>query len=191
VAECVESMQTRDNIPVTVKTRIGIDDSDSYEFLQRFVHVVSEQSNCKVFIIHARKAWLKGLSPKQNRDIPPLDYPRVYLLKKEFPHLHISINGGIKSLDDIEEHLGHVDGVMIGREAYKNPFFLVNADQRIFKQHAAKTKRLEVLAEMKDYLDFELKKGIAPRYITRHMMGLFHGQPGAGEWRKKFARGEL
>ncbi len=191
VAECVAAMQEVVKVPVTVKTRIGIDDSDSYEFLQRFVDVVSNQSSCEVFIIHARKAWLKGLSPKQNREIPPLDYPRVYLLKKEFPDLHVSINGGIKSLDDIETHLEHVDGVMIGREAYKNPYFLIDADERIFGIAEENPLRDDVLSEMKDYLEFEVRQGIAPRYITRHMMGLFHGQPGASEWRKRFARGEL
>ncbi|NNC98316.1 MAG: tRNA dihydrouridine(20/20a) synthase DusA, partial [Gammaproteobacteria bacterium] len=132
VAECVAAMEAVVSVPVTVKTRIGIDDQDSYEFLHKFVDTISNQSKCNVFIIHARKAWLSGLSPKQNREIPPLDYERVYRLKKDFQNLHISINGGITSLDQVEEHLKHVDGVMVGREAYKNPYFLAEADQRIF-----------------------------------------------------------
>ena len=190
VADCVAAMEAEVSIPVTVKTRIGIDDNDSYEFLHTFVQTISERTKCDVFIIHARKAWLKGLSPKQNREIPVLDYQRVYKLKENFPNLHISINGGIKTLDEVEEHLKHVDGVMIGREAYKNPYFLAQADERIFGQKNPQIlSRSSVLTEMQKYIDNEVTDTHA-RYITRHMMGLFHGQPGAGAWRKRFALGE-
>jgi len=135
---------------------------------------------------------LKGLSPKQNREIPPLDYDRVYLLKQEFPLLHVSINGGIKTLTEIKDHLGKVDGVMIGREAYKNPFSLIDIDSQVFADESSEQlSRKDILAEMKAYIMFEAKRDVTPRYITRHMMGLFHGQPGASEWRKRFAAGQL
>ena len=191
VADCVAAMEEAVCLPVTVKTRIGIDDHDSYEFLHKFVQTISERTQCKVFIIHARKAWLKGLSPKQNREIPVLDYQRVYKLKQNFSDLHISINGGIKTFDEIEEHLKHVDGVMVGREAYKNPYFLASADKRVFG--VASTKELSrelVLDKMKDYIMSE-SGDLPSRYITRHMMGLFHAQPKAGDWRKKFAKGDI
>lgn len=192
VAECVAAMESEVNVPVTVKTRIGIDDKDSYEFLHKFVDVISSQTKCDVFIIHARKAWLSGLSPKQNREVPELDYERVYRLKKDFQKLHISINGGITSMEQIEEHLKYVDGVMIGREAYKNPYFLAEADQRIFGvDNLAHAERMQVLDKMHEYIQSETGNGTQARYITRHMMGLFHGQPMAGAWRKKFARGEF
>jgi len=191
VADCVAAMEAEVSLPVTVKTRIGIDDKDSYEFLHTFVQTISERSNCDVFIIHARKAWLKGLSPKQNREIPILDYPRVYKLKQNFPHLHISINGGIKTIDEIEEHLKYVDGVMVGREAYKNPYFLADVDKRIFNvKDSAKVSRDFVLEQMRSYIHSESDE-LQARYVTRHMMGLFHAQPQAGAWRKRFAKGEL
>ncbi len=190
VADCVAAMESVTSLPVTVKTRIGIDDKDSYEFLHTFVETISERTACNVFIIHARKAWLKGLSPKQNREIPKLDYQRVYKLKENFPDQHISINGGIKTLEEIQEHLKHVDGVMVGREAYKNPYFLAQVDAQIFGQEDTKIlSRDSVLAEMQKYIANE-ESGTHARYITRHMMGLYHAQPGAGEWRKRFARGE-
>lgn len=193
VAECVAAMESEVSIPVTVKTRIGIDEKDSYEFLHQFVDEVSSQSKCDVFIIHARKAWLSGLSPKQNREVPELNYERVYQLKRDFPDLHISINGGITSMDEVEEHLRHVDGVMVGREAYKNPYFLADADARIFgaEQGPTNFERTEILEKMRDYIQSETQDGTHARFITRHMMGLFHGQPLASSWRKKFASGEL
>ncbi len=132
VADCVKAMRDVVSIPVTVKTRIGIDDQDSYAFLCDFIDTVSGQGECEMFIIHARKAWLSGLSPKENREIPPLDYPRVYQLKRDFPHLTMSINGGIKSLEEAKEHLRHMDGVMVGREAYQNPGILAAVDREIF-----------------------------------------------------------
>ena len=191
VADCVAAMEAEVSLPVTVKTRIGIDNQDSYEFLHQFVQTITERTQCDVFIIHARKAWLKGLSPKQNREIPTLDYERVYRLKENFSDLHISINGGIKTLDEIEEHLNHVDGVMIGREAYKNPYFLATADERIFNSAQSKELSRElVLDRMKVYILSE-SGDLPSRYITRHMMGLFHAQPNAGGWRKKFARGDV
>lgn len=132
VAECVAAMRAVVDIPVTVKTRIGIDDQDSYEFLTQFIATVAEKGGCEQFTIHARKAWLSGLSPKENREIPPLDYPRAYQIKRDFPHLTIAVNGGVKSLEEAKLHLQHLDGVMIGREAYQNPYLLAEVDQQIF-----------------------------------------------------------
>ena len=137
VADCVKAMRDVVSIPVTVKTRIGIDDQDSYEFLCDFINTVSGKGECEMFIIHARKAWLSGLSPKENREIPPLDYPRVYQLKRDFPHLTMSINGGIKSLEEAKAHLQHMDGVMVGREAYHRPLMMAEWDRRFFGPSAA------------------------------------------------------
>ncbi len=132
VAQCVSAMREVVDIPVTVKTRIGIDEQDSYQFLTDFIGTVSEKGGCDDFTIHARKAWLSGLSPKENREIPPLDYPRVYQLKRDFPHLTMAVNGGVKTLAEIEAHLEHLDGAMVGREAYQNPYMMVELDQRLF-----------------------------------------------------------
>ncbi|MBK5145118.1 tRNA dihydrouridine(20/20a) synthase DusA [Budviciaceae bacterium BWR-B9] len=184
VAECVSAMKQAVSIPVTVKTRIGIDDSDNYEFLQRFITIVSEQGGCDNFTLHARKAWLSGLSPKENREIPPLDYSRVYLVKQEFPHLTIAINGGIKTLEEVKEHLQHVDGVMMGREAYQNPGILAQVDREIFGIERELPQGAEVVEAMYPYIEQELSKGTYLGHITRHMLGLFQGIPGARQFRR-------
>lgn len=184
VAECVAAMKAEVNIPVTVKTRIGIDDLDSYEFLTRFVTLVSEQGGCEQFTIHARKAWLSGLSPKENREIPPLDYPRAYQIKQDFPHLTIAINGGVKSLQEAQLHLEHLDGVMIGREAYQSPYILAEVDQQIFGLDKPVKKRSEIVQEMYPYIEQQLSQGAYLGHITRHMLGLFQSMPGARQWRR-------
>ncbi|WP_375751554.1 tRNA dihydrouridine(20/20a) synthase DusA [Vibrio sp. HN007] len=184
VADCVKAMKDVVDIPVTVKTRIGIDDQDSYEFLTTFVSTVHEQSGCDDFTIHARKAWLSGLSPKENREIPPLDYPRAYQLKKDFPNLTIGINGGIKTLEDSLEHLKHLDGVMVGREAYQSPYLLSQVDQIIFGLDKPVKKRRQIVEEMYPYIERELSKGAYLGHITRHMLGLFQAMPGARQWRR-------
>lgn len=184
VAQCVAAMKEVVDIPVTVKTRIGIDDQDSYEFLVDFVRTVSEKGGCDNFTIHARKAWLSGLSPKENREIPPLDYPRVYQLKKDFPHLTMAINGGIKSLEEAEAHLAFMDGVMIGREAYQSPYLLAEVDSRLFGSDTPIIKRSEAVRAMFPYIEAELSKGTYLNHISRHMLGLFQNMPGARQWRR-------
>ena len=188
VADCVTAMQAATNIPVTVKSRIGIDDLDSYEFLHTFIDQVA-QSGCQHFVVHARKAWLSGLSPKQNRDIPPLDYARVYQIKQDFPQLAISINGGIKSLAETTEHLQHIDGVMIGREIYSNPYLLSEVDQQIYNVDKAVISREEVINIMADYIDAYI--GTTPEHgnnrawhVLRHMLGLCNGLAGARQFRR-------
>ncbi|WP_150138126.1 tRNA dihydrouridine(20/20a) synthase DusA [Candidatus Enterovibrio escicola] len=184
VAQCVAEMKEMVDIPVTVKTRIGIDDQDSYEFLVDFVRTVSEKGNCSNFTIHARKAYLSGLSPKDNRKIPKLDYPRVYQLKKDFPHLTIGINGCINSLVEAEKHLKFLDGVMIGRKAYQTPYLLTEVDQYLFGSDAPMIKRCDAVKAMFPYIESELSSGTYLNHITRHMLGLFHTQPGTRQWRR-------
>ena len=184
VADCVKAMRDVVSIPVTVKTRIGIDDQDSYEFLCDFIGTVAGKGECDTFIIHARKAWLSGLSPKENREIPPLDYPRVYQLKRDFPQLTMSINGGIKSLAEAKAHLEHMDGVMVGREAYQNPGILTAVDREIFGRDRADADPVDVVRAMYPYIERELSKGAYLGHITRHMLGLFQGVPGARQWRR-------
>ncbi|EPT8453566.1 tRNA dihydrouridine(20/20a) synthase DusA [Vibrio fluvialis] len=184
VAQCVAAMKEVVDIPVTVKTRIGIDDQDSYEFLTNFVTLVSEKGGCEQFTIHARKAWLSGLSPKENREIPPLDYPRAYQLKQDFPHLTIAVNGGVKTLAEAKEHLQHLDGVMIGREAYQSPYLLAEVDQQIFGLDTPVKKRSQVVQEMYPYIEQQLAQGSYLGHITRHMLGLFQNMPGARQWRR-------
>ncbi|MDT8870034.1 tRNA dihydrouridine(20/20a) synthase DusA [Vibrio fluvialis] len=184
VARCVSAMKEVVDIPVTVKTRIGIDDQDSYEFLTNFVTLVSEKGGCEQFTIHARKAWLSGLSPKENREIPPLDYPRAYQLKQDFPHLTIAVNGGVKTLAEAKEHLQHLDGVMIGREAYQSPYLLAEVDQQIFGLDTPVKKRSQVVQEMYPYIEQQLAQGSYLGHITRHMLGLFQNMPGARQWRR-------
>ncbi|WP_169546105.1 tRNA dihydrouridine(20/20a) synthase DusA [Sneathiella aquimaris] len=183
VADCVKAMKDTTTLPVTVKNRIGIDDLDSYQHLVDFIGTVTA-AGCKTFIIHARKAWLTGLSPKENRTIPPLDYPRVYQLKKDFPDLEIIINGGITTLEEIDVHLDHVDGVMIGREAYQNPYFLAAIDNRYYGLSDESPERQDIIQNMLPYIDREMKKGVPLKSITRHMLGLFQGRPGAKAWRR-------
>lgn len=183
VADCVKAMKDAVSIPVTVKSRIGIDDMDSYPFLVDFVSTISE-AGCDTFIVHARKAWLSGLSPKENREIPPLDYPRVYQLKKDFPNLHIGINGGIKTLDEMQGHLEHVDSVMVGREAYQNPYLLAEVDAALYGVDTAMVSRPAVVEAMFPYIEAELAAGARLNHISRHMLGLFNGQTGGRRWRR-------
>ncbi|MCK8083775.1 tRNA dihydrouridine(20/20a) synthase DusA [Vibrio sp. 1CM24A] len=184
VADCVSAMKEVTDIPITVKTRIGIDDQDSYEFLTKFVSTVSEKGGCEQFTIHARKAWLSGLSPKENREIPPLDYDRAYQIKKDFSDLVIAVNGGITTLEQTKEHLQHLDGVMIGREAYHSPFILAEVDQQIFGLDTPIKKRSQVVEEMYPYIERELSNGASLGHISRHMLGLFQSMPGARQWRR-------
>ncbi len=183
VGECVSAMQDKVSIPVTVKTRIGIDDLDSYEFLCQFIETV-KNAGCHTFIVHARKAWLNGLSPKENREIPPLDYPRVYQLKQDYPELTIAINGGVTSLTDALTHLEHLDGVMMGREAYQNPFILSKVDEMLFGKPANHLTRHQIVELMVPYIESHLAQGGYLSHITRHMLGLFQGVPGARAWRR-------
>ena len=183
VAHCVDAMRQKVDIPVTVKTRIGIDDKDSYEFLCDFITKVSA-AGCDTFIVHARKAWLQGLSPKENREIPPLDYPRVYQLKQDFPGLHISINGGIKSFEEMHAHLAQLDGVMVGREAYQNPYLLAEVDQKIFGLDSQVMSRDQVVDAMSPYVEAHLQSGGRLNHISRHMTGLYQGIPGSRSWRR-------
>jgi len=183
IADCVDQMASHTNIPVTVKTRIGIDDNDSYEALCDFVQTVSS-AGCQTFIIHARKAWLQGLSPKENREIPPLKYDVVYQLKKDFPQLEIIINGGVKTLDEAEQHLQRVDGVMVGREAYSNAYLLADVDQRFYGVSGEPASRKTILTNLMPYIESEVNQGTAIKHITRHILGLFQGMPGARQWRR-------
>ena len=183
VAECVNAMQKVVSIPVSVKSRIGIDDKDSYEELTIFIKTVAE-AGCKTFIIHARKAWLQGLSPKENREIPPLRYDVVYQLKKDFPELEIIINGGITLMDDAVKMLDKVDGVMLGREVYQHPFILTEVDHRIFTEEKNTKSRQQIIEGLIPYIQQQLQQGVRFNSISRHILGLFHGQPGAKSWRR-------
>ena len=183
VAECINAMQAVVDIPITVKSRIGIDDHDSYEFLHRFIDQVAV-AGCQHFIIHARKAWLSGLSPKQNREVPPLDYQRVYQIKQDFPALEISINGGIKSYAEANEHLSHLDGVMIGREVYQNPYMLTTADQAIWQTNTDILLRSQVIDTMAGYIDSHVASGGRAWHVLRHMLGLCNGLAGARQFRR-------
>ena len=183
VAHCVSAMQSAVSIPVTVKCRIGIDDMDDYQGLSRFVSLVA-QGGCEHFIVHARKAWLQGLSPKENRDIPPLNYQRVYDLKEEFSHLKISINGGIKTLQDAKKHLQVIDGVMMGREVYSNPYILSNVDSLLYGDSESVISREDVVLKMTAYIKEQVAQGSRVWHIARHVLGLFQGQPGGRIWRR-------
>lgn len=183
VAECLETMQSAVDIPVTVKHRLGIDEMDSYEELVNFVETV-KASGCNVFIIHARKAILQGLSPKENRDIPPLKYEWVYKIKQTYPDLEIHINGGIKTLAECDTHLQHVDGVMLGREAYQNPYLLADVDQALYGSQAEKICRKGAALAMVPYIESQLSQGVPLNHILRHMLGLFHAQRGGKQFRR-------
>ena len=183
VADIVQAMQERVSVPVTVKHRIGIDDRDSYQELGDFVDTVSD-AGCNTFIVHARKAWLQGLSPKQNREVPPLRYEVVHKLKQDFPELEFVINGGIISLEQAAQQLEHVDGVMIGRAAYHDPWILAQADKLVFGDDHPVPSRYQVLQQMLPYIQEALASGIPLGNISRHLLGLFQGQPGAGAWRR-------
>jgi len=183
VAQCISSMQAGIAIPVTVKCRIGIDDLDQYADLAHFIRIVAE-AGCRIFYVHARKAWLQGLSPKQNREIPPLKYDTVYRLKQDFPQLEIIINGGIKNLSESKQHLQHVDGCMIGREAYANPYMLAEVDRNLYQQQTDMPTRQQILAHYVDYIDNEMLDGTPLSLMSRHVLGLFQGVPGAKAWRR-------
>ena len=183
VAACVTAMRAAVDIPITVKTRIGIDEADTYTQLEEFVQQV-KAAGVSTFIIHARKAWLKGLSPKENRDVPPLDYERVYQLKREHPELEIIINGGIKTIAECEQHLKQVDGVMLGREVYHNPWILNQVDQAIYGQPTEFQTREQAVASMQPYIEAQLANDTYLKHVSRHMIGLYHGQPGARNWRR-------
>jgi len=183
VAACVVAMREAVSIPVTVKTRIGVDQQDSYEALSRFVSILTD-AGLECLIVHARKAWLTGLSPKQNREVPPLRYAWVYQIKKDFPSLEVHINGGIKTLDAVKEHLEHVDGAMIGREAYHNPWLLADVDRRFAGDTGPVSDRYQVIQRFLPYVEDELSRGAHLQQMTRHILGLFHGQPGARGWRR-------
>jgi tRNA-dihydrouridine synthase A len=183
VAESVAAMKAATKVPITVKHRIGIDEQDSYEELHRFVQL-SAEAGCETFIVHARKAWLQGLSPKENRDVPPLKYDVVYQLKQDFPQLNLIINGGITTLDVANEQLEHVDGVMIGREVYSNPWLLQQVDTDFFNNDAKVTHRSQVIDAMIPYIEEQLSNDIYLSHITRHMLGLYQGLPGARAYRR-------
>jgi len=185
VAECVFAMQNAVKIPVSVKTRIGIDNDDSWDFFLNFVESIAK-AGCKYFIIHARKAWLKGLSPKENRTVPSLSYETVFKLKQMHPDLKISLNGGVKNLDEAKDILQKTDGVMIGRAAYKTPWILADADSEIFGALPVNNTRLNVFEKFLPYARIQFKKGIPLSIITRPLMGLFHGIPGAKKFRAIF-----
>lgn len=184
VAENFAAMQAAVDFPVTVKNRIAIDDMEEEETLRRFLSIVSE-GGCKTFIVHARKAWLKGLSPKQNRDVPPLNYELIYQMKREFPHLEIIINGGIKTLAESTEHLEQVDGVMIGREAYHNPYIMTQVDASIYDDSStSQSSRLETLESYMEYMQRQMSEGVYLKSMSRHLLGLFSGEKGAKAWRR-------
>lgn len=183
VADCVAAMVDAASIPVTVKSRIGIDDRDSYEELTHFVDTVAT-AGCKTFIIHARKAWLSGLSPKENREIPPLRYDVVSQLKNDFAQLEIIINGGINRLEDGINFLDQLDGVMLGREVYHNPYLLIDVDRLFFNDPQPQKSRRDVVLAMIPYIKEQLQRGVRLNTIVRHMLGLFHGVDGARAWRR-------
>ncbi len=182
VRDCMSAMLDAVDIPVTIKTRLGVDDHDSYQYMSDFVGRVAE-SGCTVFIMHARKALLAGLSPKQNRDVPPLHYDWVYRLKQESPHLQVVINGGIDSLDAVKNHLEHVDGVMLGRAAYHTPWLLAQCQQQLFEKQSINTPE-DIIEPMNLYIERQVRAGTAVKHISRHLLGLFQGLPGARAWRR-------
>ena len=183
VAECIAAMSEASPLPVTVKTRIGIDEHQSYEFLAQFVATVAA-AGCRSLIIHARKAWLHGLSPKENREIPPLDYPTVYRVKQDFPQLEIILNGGITDLEQAQRHLLNVDGVMLGRAAYHNPYLLAEVDRRFYAAGLTPVSRDDVIERLLPYAARQLAEGARLHHITRHILGLYQGMPGARAWRR-------
>ncbi|WP_416240435.1 tRNA dihydrouridine(20/20a) synthase DusA [Oceanimonas baumannii] len=183
VADGVAAMKAAVSIPVTVKTRIGIDEQDSYAFLCTLVDKVAE-AGVDALIVHARKAWLQGLSPKENREIPPLDYERVYQLKRDYPALTMAVNGGIKTLDEAKAHLQQLDGVMLGREVYQNPYLLAQVDAELFGEHWQVPSRHQVIRNLLPYIERELSQGTYLGNITRHTLGIFQGMPGARAWRR-------
>jgi len=190
VGDCVAAMQAAVNIPVTVKTRIGIDHSAGQDFLWPFFATVT-QAGCRSWIIHARQAWLQGLSPKQNREIPPLDYPLVYALKQDFPDCTIVLNGGIKNLTEGLHHLQYVDGVMLGRAAYHEPYLLHAVDQQFFAQTTAMVSRAEILEQWIIYAQQQMQQGVSLNFMLRHILGLWHGEKGGRKIRQVLSDSRL
>ncbi len=182
VADCLNAMVNSCNIPVTAKTRIGVDDIEDFTYLNNFINKI-KQSGCKTVILHARKAILKGLTPKQNLSIPKLNYKRVYEIKKENPDIEIIINGGITSIEEIKRHLHQCDGVMIGRAIYQNPYFLSDIERKIFGTTNIPSRE-EIAKEILNYLEEEVKKGTKVNHIMRHTVGLYHGQTGSKNWKR-------
>ncbi len=183
VADCIAAMRAVVKVPVTIKCRIGVDEQDSYEALCHFIQTIAK-AGCDVFIIHARKAWLNGLSPKQNREIPPLRYDVVRQLKQDFPALTIILNGGLKNIADIAEQLQSVDGVMIGREAYTNPYFLAEVEKKFFQDAESVKTRHAIIENLLPYIEEQLTNNVKLSSITRHILGVFQGEPGARGWRR-------
>lgn len=186
VGDCVKAMRDAVAVPVTVKCRIGVDDQDDYADLQHFTGTMLE-AGVEVLVVHARKAWLQGLSPKENREIPPLDYQRVYRLKREFPQLVVVINGGITAVDAMREHLAHVDGVMLGRAAYHDPYVLARIEHALYDEPLP--SRESVLQHMRPYVEAELARGTSLKHITRHLLGLYQGEAGARGFRRTLSEG--
>ena len=182
VAECLNEMVNACNIPVTAKTRIGVDHIEDFDYLNKFVNKIKE-AGCKTIILHARKAILKGLTPKQNLSIPKLNYDRVYEIKKENPDLEIIINGGITNTEDIKKHLEICDGVMIGRAIYQNPYFLSEIEKEIFSNNTVPSRE-GIAKEILKYLEEEVKVGTKVNHVMRHTVGLYHGQPGSKDWKR-------
>lgn len=186
VANCVRAMSAAVTVPVTVKCRIGIDEQDAEESLDRFIDTVAD-AGCNTFIVHARKAWLDGLSPKENRDVPPLDHDRVHRLKARRPELSIVINGGISSLEEAAPHISQLDGVMLGRAVYADPYLMVEVDRTLYGADRARPSRADVLDRFMVYVERELARGVRLNAMTRHILGLFHGQPRARAFRRHIA----
>ncbi|MEO7052295.1 MAG: tRNA dihydrouridine(20/20a) synthase DusA [Rhodanobacter sp.] len=186
VGDCVNAMRDAVGVPVTVKCRIGVDDQDDYAGLQHFTETMLG-AGVRVLTVHARKAWLQGLSPKENREIPPLDYARVYRLKREFPELVVIINGGIASVGQVQTHLAHLDGVMLGRAAYHDPYLLARLEQALYGESLP--TREDLLLRMRPYIEAELARGTALKHITRHLLGLYQGEPGARAFRRTISEG--
>ena len=183
VADCVKAMKDAGDIPITVKHRIGIDEQEGYGPLQEFVGAIAE-AGTDAIIVHARKAWLQGLSPKENREIPPLNYDLVYQLKQDFPDLEIIINGGIQTLADASSHLSHVDGIMMGRSAYQTPYILAEVDAHFYQQAATNKTRRDIIHDLLPYIEKELANGTRLNHMTRHILGLFNGQAGGKLFRR-------
>lgn len=190
VARCVAAMRARVSIPVTVKCRLGVDEQEPHEALPAMARAVRE-AGCETLIVHARKAWLEGLSPKENRDVPPLDYPLVYELKRDMPDMTILINGGIATLDEAAAHMAHVDGVMLGRAAYQNPYLLAEADARFYGDTRPAPARHDVIENFIPYVERELARGTHLHAMTRHILGLFQGCPGARAFRRHISENAL
>ncbi|WP_426662887.1 tRNA dihydrouridine(20/20a) synthase DusA [Rhodanobacter aciditrophus] len=186
VADCIKAMRDAVGVPVTVKCRIGVDEQDEYADLQRFTETMLE-AGVQVLVVHARKAWLKGLSPKENREIPPLDYPRVHRLKREFPQLVVAINGGITTVEQVQAQLAELDGVMLGRAAYHDPYLLARLEHALYGTPLP--GREAVLRRLRPYVEAELARGTALKHITRHLLGLYQGEPGARGFRRVLSEG--